>query len=127
MNDTERLEHLQSRLKFLEDEEDYYAMFSFVVANYFQCREELQTLLFTEKLISHHEYTGYLSRIEEAFKKAVHVHLEWTVKRLSENKNHTVETVVYSVYNDLFPGYVPTKNGKKGKVIIGEKKLGEEE
>lgn len=107
MTETERLEHLQSRLKFLEDERAYYAMFSFVVANYFQCREELQNLFFLEKIISHHEYVDYLSRIEEAFKKAVQVHLEWTVKCLSENKNHIVETVVFSVYNDIFPGYVP--------------------
>ncbi len=107
MTETERLERLQSRLKFLEDERNYYAMFSFVVANFFQCREELRTLCYIEKIISHHENVDYLSRIEEAFKKAVQVHLEWTIKRLSENNNHTVETVVYSVYNDLFPGYVP--------------------
>lgn len=109
MTKTERLEHLQNRLKFLEDKEDYYAMFSFVVANYFQCQEELRTLCYIEKIISHHENVDSLSRIEEAFKKAVQVHLEWTIKRLSENKNHTVETVVYSVYNDLFPGYVSNR------------------
>lgn len=105
MKETEQLHQM---LKFIEDENDYYAMFSYVLQSAERCTQELQNLL-NAGIITFEEKNNYSSRVDAAKRKAIESHLAWTVKRLSENKNHTVETVVYSVYNDIFPGYVPKK------------------
>lgn len=104
----QKIKQLLSMLSFIENEENYYAMFSYVLQSAERCTQELQNLL-NAGIITFEEKSNYSSRVDAAKRKAIETHLAWTVKRLSENKNHTVETVVYSVYNDIFPGYVPKK------------------
>lgn len=99
MNDFELM------LKRLENKEDYYAMFPYVLENSFRCKENLRSRL-ADKKISLEEYSAYSQRIETAIRNAIQIHLEWTIKRLSKNENHTVETIACSIYNDVFPGLV---------------------
>lgn len=106
------IEQLHRLLGFIENEDNYYAMFSHVLQSSERCTQELQSLLHDD-VITSEAYNTYSSRVEAAKRKAIATHVDWTVKRLSENKNHTVETVVYSVYNDIFPGLVPEMNTTK--------------
>lgn len=89
-------------LAFIEDPEDYYAMFRYVIASI--ARVELEnTLLHHEGVISGDKYVENANRIDKARELAIKTHGEWTVKMLEQSKTqHTPRTLVSSIYADIF-------------------------
>lgn len=105
MKDTTKeilLDKFETDLAFIEDPEDYYAMFRYVIVSV--ARAELEnTLLHHEGLISGHKYAENADRIEKARDRAIKTHGEWTAKMLEQSKTqHTPRTLVSSVYSDIF-------------------------
>lgn len=102
----ERKEFLLSRFKgdlaFIENTENYYAAFKYVIDKCATAQLE-NTLLYEQGHFSDGEYTYNVSRIQIARTRAIVAHGEWVVERLKQSKTpHTRQTLVSSIYSDIF-------------------------
>lgn len=95
------LKLLNAWLEFIGNPDNYYAGFPYVIEYSDMARREIM-VLFDDGQLSDSEYHAYLQRLDAARKQAIEKHLDWTIKTLSKNDKHTVETVVRSVYSDIF-------------------------
>lgn len=96
------LSRYKSDLKFIEDTENYYAMFRYVID---KCASAQlgNVLLYEEGHFTDAEYTENVSRIQRAKERAIAVHGEWAIKMFEQSKTlHTPRTFVSSVYFDIF-------------------------
>lgn len=99
MYDVKNLEH---SLKYIEDEKNYYAGFGSVIRQCIVARE-MKIQLWDAGEIEDNENLALSERIENAYRKAVEIHKKWVIKVLSDSaSSHTIETVVSSVYHDIF-------------------------
>lgn len=96
------LNQLRANLKYIEDPQNYFSMFKYVM-NSCSTAEFANRMLFEAETLSDNEFTENVKRIQEARKNAIKTHLEWTIRTLEESKTpHTVRSSVYSVYSDIF-------------------------
>lgn len=96
-------EQLERYLHFIEDEKNYYAGFSHVLENAIIAKQIAKYLCFNTTVFSDAQYHVFLTRIEEARKKAVKIHGNWMIKMLEQSKTqHVPRTLVSSVYYDIF-------------------------
>ena len=93
---------LTAALSTIEDTANYYAMFGRTV-ELCAVAHERNRLLFDLGGISDVEFCVNNLRIERAKKMRIVSHGDWTTQFLKQRKDrHTVETIVSSVYHDIF-------------------------
>lgn len=96
------LSRYKGDLKFIEDTENYYAMFKYVIDKCATAQLE-NILLYEDGYFTDEEYTVNVSRIQRAKERAIAVHGEWAIKMFEQSKTqHTPRTFVSSVYSDIF-------------------------
>lgn len=96
------LSRYKSDLKYIEDTENYYAMFRYVI-NKCAIAQLENTLLYEEGHFTDTEYAENVSRIQRAKECAITTHGEWAIKMFEQSKTlHTPRTFVSSVYCDIF-------------------------
>lgn len=96
------LKQLQANLKFIQNTENYFAMFRHVISSC-ATAEFANRLLFDFEAISNSEFSENVRRISEAKQNAIKIHGEWTIRALEQSKTkHTVRTFVSSLYSDIF-------------------------
>lgn len=90
------------KLAFIENVENYYAMFKYVIETC--ARAQVGNLvLYEEGYFTDSEYLDNIRRIEKAKELAIKTHGEWTINMLEQSKTqHTPRTFVSSVYSDIF-------------------------
>lgn len=92
----------QGDLAFIENTENYHAMFMHVL----ECCTTAQLenlLLFNGGYIADIEYVCNINRIQKAKEQAIVTHGEWTIKMFEQSKTrHSPRTFVSSVYSDIF-------------------------
>lgn len=96
------LNRLKSDLKFIENPDNYFAVFKYVLSS---CTTAgfLNRLLFDSEALSDEEFRENKRRIQEAKQCAIKVHGEWTIQTLEKSKTkHTVRTFVSTLYSDIF-------------------------
>ena len=98
MSTIERLNYL---LTFLEDRKNYFSGFSHVMKNSVLALE-LKSQLWDAGEIGDNESLAISNRIEKARCNAIETHKAFVIKTLRNNPNHTVESIVNSIYNEIF-------------------------
>lgn len=100
---TEQLmKQLQADLKFIENPDNYFAMFKCVLSSC-TTAELANQLLFNSEAIGDGEFAGNAKRIQQAKQNAIKIHGEWTIRTLEQSKTkHTVRTFVSTLYSDIF-------------------------
>jgi len=92
----------QGDLAFIENTENYYAMFRYVIEKCATAQLE-NLLLFTAGIITDEKYIENITRIQKTKEQAIVTHGEWTIKMFEQSKKqHTARTFVSSVYADIF-------------------------
>lgn len=117
------LSRFKSDLAFIENPENYYAMFKNVID---KCASAQlgNILLYEEGHFTDEEYTGNVSRIQRAKERAIVTHGEWTIKAFERSKTqHTPRTFVSSVYSAIWGIELPGEPGDAGKVEPQVKKM----
>lgn len=91
-----------NKLVFIENVENYYAMFKYVIETC--ARMQVGNLVLCEEgYFTDSEYLDNIRRIEKAKELAIKTHGEWTIKMFEQSKTqHTPRTFVSSVYSDIF-------------------------
>ena len=93
---------LELSLKFIENEENYYAGFWAVIEHCILAMY-LKNILWDNGVIGDNELHYYTQKIQLARQKAIEKHRDFTIRILKENeRKHSIETVVNSVYADVF-------------------------
>lgn len=96
------LSRFNGDLAFIENTENYYAAFKYVIDKCATAQLE-NTLLYEQGHFSDGEYTYNISRIQIARTRAIATHVEWVIKTLAQSKtSHTRRTLVSSIYSDIF-------------------------
>ena len=96
------LKRLQADLKYIENPDNYFAMFKYVM-HCCTTADFTTQLLFDFEAIDDSEYTENIRRISEAKQNAIKIHGEWTIQTLEQSKTkHTVRTFVSTLYSDIF-------------------------
>ena len=97
-----KVEELTNAIKFIEDERNYYSGFRHVMEICVSARV-INTALWNAGVITDTEKLAFSSRIDFAKTEAVKVHKGYVVALLTKSESkHTVESLVASVYNDIF-------------------------
>lgn len=98
----ELLDKFNDHLAFIEDPEDYFAMFRYVIEICAKAQLE-NSLLHNSHVFSSKKYVENEDRIQKAKELAIKTHGEWTIKMLEQSTTqHTMRTLVSSVYYDIF-------------------------
>lgn len=96
------LSRFKGDLAFIENTENYYAAFDYVIDKCATAQLE-NSLLYMEEAISNAEYNANFDRIHKAHKLAITTHGEWVIKTLEQSKTpHTPRTLVSSIYSDIW-------------------------
>ncbi len=95
------LDELNGAIAFIEDESNYYSMFRHVI-NSCVTANTIVLALWNVSQISDIDLHNYRQRINVARQNAIEKHKNFVLRRLMKNDNHTIESVVESVYNDIF-------------------------
>lgn len=96
------MSRFQGDLSFIENTENYYAMFRHVIECCITAQLE-NLLLFNGGFFSDEKYIENVSRIQRAKEQAITTHGEWAIKMFEQSKTqHTPRTFVSSVYSDIF-------------------------
>ena len=95
------LEELNEALSFVENEKNYFSKFRHVIETCINANAFVIELWNVSK-ISDVELHNYKQRINIAKQTAIKTHKNWVLKRLLQNDRHTMESIVESIYNDLF-------------------------
>lgn len=96
------LKELEKALEFIENEKNYYACFSYVVSRYHVAKEMKNQLFFAGELLPNEAF-NISQRLDIAYNKAIKMHKDWVVRMVKPNESkHTVETLVSTVYHDIF-------------------------
>lgn len=96
------LNQLKANLKFIENPDNYFAMFRYVIEGCIIART-VNSLLFDLEALNDYEFSSNVRRIQEARQNAIKVHGEWTIQTLEQSKaKHTVRTFVSTLYSDIF-------------------------
>lgn len=104
---------LQQDLAFIENKENYYAMFKYVIEKCATAELE-NLLLFNAGYIADIEYVINLDHIQKAKELAIKTHGMWTIEMLEQSKTqHTPRTLVSSVYSDIFNIVLKPKDGNQ--------------
>ncbi len=100
---TEQLiNQLQANLKYIENSENYFSMFKYVISSCTTAEFANQILHCLEEL-NDEEFRANVKRISEARRNAIKLHGEWTIRTLEQSKTkHTVRTFVSTLYSDIF-------------------------
>lgn len=96
------LSSFKDNLAFIENTENYYAMFKNVIDKCTFAKLG-NILLYEGGHFTDDEYKCNISRIQRAKERAIATHGEWVIKTLGQSKTpHTRQTLVSSVYADIF-------------------------
>lgn len=96
------LNQLKANLKFIENQDNYFAMFRYVISSC-TTAEFANQILHNSEALSDEEFRTNAKRISEAKQRAITMHGEWTIKTLEKSKSkHTVRTFVSTLYSDIF-------------------------
>ncbi len=96
------LSRFENDLAFIENPDDYYAMFRYVIESCAKAQLENE-LLRNSEAISSETYVENSDRIQRAKERAIVTHGEWAVKAFERNKKpHTRRMFVRSIYYDIF-------------------------
>ena len=110
------LSRFKSDLAFIENTENYYAMFKYVID---KCASAQlgNVLLYEEGHFTDDKYTCNVSRIQRAKERAIATHGEWMIKAFERSKTqHTPRTFVSSVYSAIWGIELPEDPDDAGKV-----------
>lgn len=92
----------QGDLAFVENTENYYAIFQYVIEKCATAQLE-NLLLYTAGILPDEKYIENITRILSAKELAIKTHGEWTIKMFEQSKTqHSTRTLVSSVYADIF-------------------------
>lgn len=98
----ELLVRLENDLAFIENPDDYYAMFRYVIESCAKAQLENELLL-NSGVFSNETYCRNADRIQKAKKQAIITHGEWAIKMFEQSKTqHTPRTFVSSIYSDIW-------------------------
>ncbi len=104
----------QGDLAFVENTENYYAMFQYVIEKCATAQVE-NLLLYTAGILPDEKYIENITRIQSAKELAIKTHGEWTIKMFEQSKTqHTPRTLVSSVYADIFNIELKQTGGERG-------------
>lgn len=96
------LNQLKANLKFIENSENYFAMFKFVISSC-TTADFANQILHNSEALNDEEFRANANRISEARRNAIKIHGEWTISTLEQSKTkHTVRTLVSTLYSDIF-------------------------
>lgn len=95
------LRELNEAINFIENEKHYNSMFRHVMETCISANT-IVIALWNVSQISDIELHNYKHRINIARQTAIKKHKNWVLKRLLQNDKHTMESIVESIYNDLF-------------------------
>lgn len=96
------LNQLKANLKFIENPDNYFAMFKYVISSC-TTAEFANQILHCSEALSDEEFRANAKRISEARRNAIKLHGEWTIKTLEQSKTkHTVRTFASTLYSDIF-------------------------
>ncbi len=98
----QQVKDLNKLLEFIEDENHYYALFGKVIESCHRAKV-IKLELWNSGVIEDNESLTATMRIDRAYSKAIDVHKKWVIKRLQNSTaEHTIETLVCTIYNDIF-------------------------
>lgn len=99
---TPLINQLKASFKFLENSDNYFSMFKYVINSCIQA-ECINELLHDLEALNDKEFAENAKQISEARRNAIKVHGEWTIRTLEQSKTkHTVRTFVSTLYSDIF-------------------------
>jgi len=100
---TEQLiNQLQANLKYIENSENYFSMFKYVISSCTNA-EFANKILHNSEALNDEVFRANAKRISEARQHAIKLHGEWTIRTLEQSKTkHTVRTFVSTLYSDIF-------------------------
>ena len=100
---TEQLiNQLQANLKFIENQDNYFSMFKYVISSCTNA-EFANQILHNSEALNDEVFRANAKRISEARQRAIKIHGEWTIRTLEQSKTkHTVRTFVSTLYSDIF-------------------------
>lgn len=101
MSDYYTTKHLNKLLNFIENKEFYLTGFRHVV-QYCAVAREMNNFLWDAGEIGDNERLAISQRIESAYRSAIEIFKKHVVSVLSKNPNHTIETIVSSIFYDIF-------------------------
>lgn len=94
--------NLEDKLAYIENEENYYAMFNYAYDTCIEARGIAQ-YLFNEEALSDEEYHSFCERIYSAKQKMIQIIREWTIKALERSTSKLDKRqIVYSVFSAIF-------------------------
>ena len=96
-----KVERVGTLLSFVENKKNYYACFPYVIQSCIII-QELKRQLWESGEICDNESLMISERVNKAKCNAIETHKAFVTKTLRQNKNHTVESVVSSIYNVIF-------------------------
>lgn len=95
-------ETLKAKLDFINDENNYYAMFNHAYDACIEARA-IAHELFSAGVIEDYEFTAICQEIHDAKKKMLQIIREWTAGAIEKSSSKlTRKHIVYSVFNVLF-------------------------
>lgn len=98
----ELLSRFECDMATIENPDDYYAMFRYLIEICAKAQLENE-LLHKGGVFSTDKYVENLDRIQKAKELAIKTHGEWTIKMFEQSKTqHTPRTFVSSIYSDIF-------------------------
>ena len=96
------LEELTNAMAFIENKENYYALFRHVIKSC-TIAEVVASALWNASIITDAEKLDYSARINVARKTAIARHKGWVLRRLEHSQSeHTMESLVSTIYNVIF-------------------------
>ena len=95
------INHLNKLLNFIENKENYLTGFSHVIKFCIVARE-VKIFLWDAGELGDNENLDISERIETAYRNAIETHKKHVISILRKNPNHTVETIVSSIYHEIF-------------------------
>ena len=98
----ELLERLKTIRSFIEDSNNYFALFGKVIDS---CAvgQELNRICWDHEFITDEEFRNYSEVIEHCRDEAIKTHVDCTIRYLENSKTeHTRKTLVMTIYNDIY-------------------------
>ena len=93
---------LNDALTFIEDKNNYYAMFGHVIDTCARAHA-IKSALWNVGAINDVELFHISERIDTARQLAINTNKKWVKKRLEDSKSiHTIESLTESIYNVIF-------------------------
>lgn len=95
------VKRLEKLLSFIQEPKNYLTGFPYVIESC-AIAMELKRQLWEAGEIGDNESLAISEKIQKAKRNAIETHKTFVINRLKQNKNHTIETIVSSIYDVIF-------------------------